>query len=80
VGLGWRPAATTTGAGGQGPGAGNSISLGGHPAATTASDATPNGEALAWVVVVGLGFQTIEDCIGSPPNPGIAGQNRADGS
>jgi hypothetical protein len=33
--------------GGQGPGAGNSISLGGHLAATTASDATPDGEALA---------------------------------
>jgi hypothetical protein len=66
VGLGWRTAATTTGARGRGSGAGNSISLGEHPAATTASDATPNGEALG-VVVVGLGFQMIEDCIGSPP-------------
>jgi hypothetical protein len=40
--------------------------MGGHPAAATASDATPNGEALAWVVLFGLGFQAIEDCIGSP--------------
>jgi hypothetical protein len=65
--------------GGLGSGAGNSISLGGHTAATTASDATPNGGALACVGMVGLSFQTIEDCIGSPPNPGIAGQNRANG-
>ena len=67
MGLGERTAATTTGARGRGSGAGNSISLGGHPAATTASDATPTGEALACVVVVGLGVQAIEDCIGSPP-------------
>jgi hypothetical protein len=40
--------------------------LGGHPAVTMASDATPNGEALAWVVVVGRGLQAIEDSIGSP--------------
>jgi hypothetical protein len=51
----------TTGAGNQGPGTGNSISLGGHPAATRASDAAPNGEALVRVVVVGLGLQAIED-------------------
>lgn len=49
-----------------GPGAGNNISLRGHPAATTASEATPSGEALAWVVVVGLGFQAIDDSIESP--------------
>jgi hypothetical protein len=54
------------GARGRGPGAGNSIDPGGRPAATTASDATPNGEALAWVVVVGRGLQAIEDSIGSP--------------
>ena len=41
--------------------------LGGHAANSTASDATPDGEALAWAVVVGLGFQAIEDSIGSPP-------------
>jgi hypothetical protein len=46
--------------------AGGGMGLGGHPAATTASDATPDGEVLARVVVVGLGFQAIEDCIGSP--------------
>jgi hypothetical protein len=51
--------------GGQGPGAGISISPGGHPAVTTASGATPDGEAVAWVVVVGLGFRVIEDSIGS---------------
>jgi hypothetical protein len=39
---------------------------GGKDAATTASEATPNGEALAWAVVVGLGFQAIEDSISSP--------------
>jgi len=53
----------TTGAGGQGPGAGNSSSLGGHPTATTASDARTNGELLVGVVVVGLGFQAIEDSV-----------------
>jgi hypothetical protein len=41
------------------------MGLGGHPAATTASDATPRGEALVWVVV-GLGFQAIDDSIESP--------------
>jgi hypothetical protein len=56
----------TMGAGGQGPGAGNNISLRGHPAATTALDATPRGEALVWVVVVGLGLQAIDDGIDSP--------------
>jgi len=55
-----------TGAGGQGPGAGNNIRLRGQPAATTALDATPRGEALVWVVVVGLGFQAIDDSIESP--------------
>jgi hypothetical protein len=55
----------TTGAGGQGPGAGNNISLCGHPAATTASDATPRGETLVRVVV-GLGFQAIDDSMESP--------------
>ena len=53
------------GARGQGPGAGISISPGRHPAGTTASGATPDGEALAWVVVVGLGFRAIEDSNGS---------------
>jgi hypothetical protein len=56
----------TTGAGGQGPGAGNNISLRGHPAGTMASDAMPGGGELAWVVVVGLGFQAIDDSIESP--------------
>ena len=56
----------TTGAGGQGPGAGNNISLRGHPADTTAFGATPRGEELVWVVVVGLGFQAIDDGIESP--------------
>ena len=55
----------TTGAGGQGPGAGNNISLRGQPAGTKASDATPRGEALVRVVV-GLGFQAIDDSIESP--------------
>ena len=36
-----------SGARGQGPGAGNSIGVGWHPAATTAADAAPNGEAVA---------------------------------
>jgi hypothetical protein len=49
----------------MGPGAGNSISLGGQAGAAPASDATTDGEALAWAVVVGLGFQAIEDSIGS---------------
>jgi hypothetical protein len=49
----------TTGAGGQGPGDGNSISLGGHPAAASALDAAPNGEALVRVVVVGLGVRVV---------------------
>ena len=35
--------------------------LGGEDAATAGSDATPDGEALVGVVVVGLGFQVIED-------------------
>jgi hypothetical protein len=42
------------------------MGLRGHPAATTASDATPRGEVLVWVVVVGLGFQAIDDSIESP--------------
>jgi hypothetical protein len=33
----------------------------GHDAATTASDATPDGEALVLLVAVGLGFEVIED-------------------
>ena len=37
------------------------MDLGGHPAAVTASDGAPNGDALVWVVVVGLGFHAIED-------------------
>jgi hypothetical protein len=53
------------GAGGQGPGAGNSVSLGGQEAASTASGATTDGVAVGWVVV-GFGFQVIEDSIGSP--------------
>jgi len=32
----------------SGPGAGNSMDLGGHPAAVTASDGAPNGDALVW--------------------------------
>jgi hypothetical protein len=51
---------------GRGPGAGNNISLRGHLAGTMASDATPRGEALVWVVVVGLGFQAIDDSMESP--------------
>ena len=42
------------------------MGTGGHPAATTACGATPRGEALVWVVVVGLGFQAIDDSIESP--------------
>ena len=42
------------------------MGLGGHPAGTTASGATPRGEALVWVVVVGLGFQAIDDSMESP--------------
>ena len=56
----------TTGARGQEPGGGNNISLRGHPAAATALDATPRGEALVWVVVVGLGLQAVDDSIESP--------------
>jgi hypothetical protein len=56
----------TTGAGGRGPGAGNNIRLGGREGAAPASDAAPNGEAPAWVVVVGRGLQAIEDSIDSP--------------
>jgi hypothetical protein len=55
----------TTGARDREPGAGNNISLRGHPAGTMASDATPRGEALVWVVA-GLGFQAIDDSIESP--------------
>jgi hypothetical protein len=54
------------GAGGQGPGAGNNISVRGHPAGITASHATPRGEALVRVVVDGLGLQAIDDSIKSP--------------
>jgi hypothetical protein len=42
------------------------MGLVGQEAATTAPDATPNGEALVRVVMVGRGFQVIEDSIGSP--------------
>jgi hypothetical protein len=56
----------TTGAGSREPGGGSNISLGGHPAATTASDATSRGKALVRVVVVGLGLQAIDDSIESP--------------
>ena len=52
--------------GGRGTGAGNSISLGGREGAAPASDTTPDGEAVVWVVVVGLGFEAIENSIGSP--------------
>jgi hypothetical protein len=40
------------------------VGLSGQVAATTASDTTPDGEALARVVVVGLGFQVIEVSVG----------------
>jgi hypothetical protein len=56
---GWGP-----GARGRGPGAGNSISLGGREGTAPASDTTPDSEAVVWVV--GLGFHAIEDSIGSP--------------
>jgi hypothetical protein len=46
-----------------GPEAGKSISLGRYLAATTATDGTPDGKALGGVVVVGLGFRTIEECM-----------------
>jgi hypothetical protein len=36
------------------------------PAPDPASDTTPDGEAVVWVVVVGLGFQAIENSIGPP--------------
>lgn len=52
-----------TGAGGHGPGAGSSVSLSGHPAATRRSKAAPDGEALVWVVAVGLGVQAVEDSV-----------------
>jgi hypothetical protein len=48
------------------------MGLGGQEAATTASDATPNGEALAWAVVVGLGFPVVEDRV-----EGVGGRPRA---
>jgi hypothetical protein len=41
------------------------MGVGGHPAATTTYGANPNGEALAWVVVVGRGLQVTDDSIGS---------------
>jgi len=37
--------------------------LGGQSAATMAFDAAANGEALVRVVVVGLGFQAIENSV-----------------
>ena len=37
--------------------------LGGPPVGNAASEAAPDGEALVWVVVVKLGFQTIEDSV-----------------
>jgi hypothetical protein len=37
----------------------------GHTAATAASDATPDGEALVLVVMIGLGFQVIENSVES---------------
>jgi hypothetical protein len=37
------------------------MGLGGQTAATAGTDATPDGGALVWVVVVGLGFRAIED-------------------
>ena len=39
------------------------MGLGGQPVSSAASEAAPDGEALVWVVVVGLGFQTIEDSV-----------------
>jgi hypothetical protein len=45
--------------------AGIGMGVGGHLAATTAYGANPNGEALAWVVVVGCGLQAIDGSIGS---------------
>ena len=39
------------------------MGLSGQEAATATSDATPNGEAVSWVVVVGLGFRAIEDSV-----------------
>ena len=50
--------------GSRGPGAGNSICLGGREGTAPASDTTPDSEAVVWVV--GLGFHAIEDSIGSP--------------
>jgi hypothetical protein len=52
--------------GGRGPGAGNSINLGGREGTEPAPDPTPDAEAVVWVVVVGLGVQAIENSIGSP--------------
>jgi len=53
------------GAGGWGPGAGNSVGLVWQDGTITASDATPDGEALVLVFVVGLGFEVIEDRVES---------------
>ena len=35
--------------------------LGGQGAAAAGIEATPDGEGLVWVIVVGAGFQAIED-------------------
>jgi hypothetical protein len=42
---------------------GAGMGLGWHPAAIAVPDAAPNGEALVWVVVVGLGFPVVEDSV-----------------
>jgi hypothetical protein len=39
--------------------------LGGQESAAPTSGGAPNGEALVWVVVVGIGFHGIEDSITS---------------
>jgi hypothetical protein len=51
----------TTGAGGRGTETASAWA--GQPAATTAFDAAPDGEAGVRVVVVGLGFRAIEDSV-----------------
>jgi hypothetical protein len=67
----------SAGAGGGGPASGRDFDkltfgigeveedLVGHDAGATASDATPDGEALVLVFVVGLGFEVIEDRVES---------------
>lgn len=55
--------------------AGAGMGLGGQTGATTASDASPNGEAPVGVVVVGLDLQAIEDSVEGAGGAGGIGAN-----